>query len=71
MMFGRWMRNGAVRIDKECVVIVAAMEESSEMLGESSSRSDLSILDAQNNPLKALKATVKHIELLNFTGRAT
>ena len=79
-MFGREMRDNrpvdvmrdeAVRIAQECDVIVAAMGEPSEMSGESSSRSDLSILDAQKDLLSALKATGKPIVLLNFSGRAT
>ncbi len=79
-MFGREMRDNrpvdvmrdeAVRIAQECDVIVAAMGEPSEMSGESSSRSDLSILDAQKDLLNALKATGKPIVLLNFSGRAT
>ena len=79
-MFGREMRDNrpvdvmrdeAVRIAQECDVIVAAMGEPSEMSGESSSRSDLSILDAQRDLLTALKATGKPIVLLNFSGRAT
>ena len=79
-MFGREMRDNrpvdvmrgeALRIANECDVIVAAMGEPSEMSGESSSRSDLSILDAQKDLLVALKATGKPIVLLNFTGRAT
>ncbi len=65
------MRDEAVRIAKQCDVIVAAMGEPSEMSGESSSRSDLSILDAQKDLLTALKATGKPIVLLNFAGRAT
>ena len=79
-MFGREMRDDrpvdvmreeAVRIARECDVIVAAMGEPSEMSGESSSRSDLTILDAQKDLLTALKATGKPIVLLNFSGRAT
>ena len=79
-MFGREMRDNrpvdvmrdeAVRIAQQCDVIVAAMGEPSEMSGECSSRSDLSILDAQKDLLTALKATGKPIVLLNFTGRAT
>ena len=79
-MFGREMRDNrpvdvmrdeALRIANECDVIVAAMGEPSEMSGESSSRSELSILDAQKDLLMALKATGKPIVLLNFTGRAT
>ena len=65
------MRDEAVRIAKQCDVIVAAMGEPSEMSGESSSRSDLSILDAQKDLLTALMATGKPIVLLNFAGRAT
>ena len=65
------MRDEAVRIARECDVIVAAMGEPSEMSGESSSRSDLDILDAQKDLLTALKATGKPIVLLNFAGRAT
>ena len=65
------MRDEALRIAKECDVIVAAMGEPSEMSGESSSRSDLTILDAQKDLLTALKSTGKPIVLLNFSGRAT
>ncbi len=79
-MFGREMRDNrpvdvmrdeAVRIARECDVIVAAMGEPSEMSGESSSRSSLTILDAQKDLLTALLATGKPIVLLNFSGRAT
>ena len=79
-MFGREMRDDrdsqamrdeAVRIAQQCDVIVAAMGEPSEMSGESSSRSELTILDAQRDLLEALKATGKPIVLLNFAGRAT
>ena len=79
-MFGREMRDErpvdvmreeAVRIAMQCDVIVAAMGEPSEMSGESSSRSELTILDAQKDLLTALKATGKPIVLLNFSGRAT
>ena len=65
------MRDEALRIARECDVIVAAMGEPSEMSGESSSRSELNILDAQKDLLTALKATGKPIVLLNFSGRAT
>ena len=65
------MRDEAVRIAEQCDVIVAAMGEPSEMSGEASSRSDLTILDAQKDLLEALKATGKPIVLLNFSGRAT
>lgn len=65
------MRDEAVSIAMDCDVIVAAMGEPSEMSGESSSRSDLTILDAQKDLLTALMATGKPIVLLNFSGRAT
>lgn len=65
------MRDEALRIARECDVIVAAMGEPSEMSGESSSRSELTILDAQKDLLTALLATGKPIVLLNFSGRTT
>ncbi len=65
------MRDEALRIAAQADVIVAAMGEPSEMSGESSSRSDIAILDAQKDLLTALKATGKPIVLLNFSGRAT
>ncbi len=79
-MFGREMRDPrsadelrdeALRIASQADVIVAAMGEPSEMSGESSSRSDIAILDAQKDLLTALKATGKPVVLLNFSGRAT
>ena len=65
------MRDEAVRIARECDVIVAAMGEPSEMSGECSSRSDLTIPDAQKDLLTALLATGKPVVLLNFSGRTT
>lgn len=65
------MRDEAVRMAQQCDVIVAAMGEPSEMSGESSSRSSLTILDAQKDLLEALKKTGKPIVLLNFSGRTT
>lgn len=50
-------------------VIVAALGESSEMSGESSSRTDLSLPDVQQTLLKALVATGKPVVLVLFTGR--
>lgn len=79
-MFGREMRDNrdpdqmraeAVRIAQQCDVVVAAMGEPSEMSGEASSRSQLSILDAQKDLLEALIKTGKPIVLLNFSGRPT
>ncbi|MDO4510863.1 MAG: beta-glucosidase BglX [Bacteroidales bacterium] len=65
------MRDEAVAIAKQADVIVACMGEPSEMTGESSSRTNLEILDAQKDLLEALKATGKPIVLLNFSGRTT
>ena len=50
-------------------VIVAALGESSEMSGESSSRTDLNIPDVQQTLLKELVATGKPVVLVLFTGR--
>ncbi len=50
-------------------VIVAALGESCEMSGESASRSDITIPDAQRHLLERLVATGKPVVLLLFTGR--
>ena len=50
-------------------VIVAALGESSEMSGESSSRTDLDIPDVQRTLLEALLKTGKPVVLTLFTGR--
>lgn len=50
-------------------VIIAALGESSEMSGESSSRTDLHLPDVQQTLLKALVATGKPVVLVLFTGR--
>ena len=50
-------------------VIVAALGESSEMSGESSSRTDLNLPDVQQTLLKELVATGKPGVLVLFTGR--
>ncbi|MDR0863323.1 MAG: beta-glucosidase BglX [Candidatus Symbiothrix sp.] len=50
-------------------VIVAALGESSEMSGECSSRSDISIPDVQQRLLEALVNTGKPVVLVLFTGR--
>lgn len=50
-------------------VIIAALGESSEMSGESSSRSELGIPDTQRALLEALLATGKPVVLTLFTGR--
>ena len=79
-MFGREIRDSrpademlreALSVANKADVIVAAVGETSEMSGESSSRSSLTIPDAQQALLAALKQTGKPIVLLNFSGRAT
>ena len=50
-------------------VIVAALGESTEMSGESSSRTDLNLPDVQQTLLKELVATGKPVVLVLFTGR--
>jgi beta-glucosidase len=50
-------------------VIIAALGESAEMTGESSSRSDISIPKTQQDLLKALLKTGKPVVLVLFAGR--
>lgn len=59
----------ALDIAKQSDVIVAAVGESAEMTGESSSRSDISIPKSQQDLLKALLQTGKPVVLVLFTGR--
>ncbi len=59
----------ALKAAKASDVIVAAIGESAEMSGESSSRTNLQIPDAQKDLLKALVATGKPVVLVLFTGR--
>lgn len=59
----------AVQVASSADVIVAALGESSEMSGESSSRTDLDIPDTQKELLKALLATGKPVVLVLFAGR--
>lgn len=61
----------AIEVARKSDVIVAALGESSEMSGESSSRSELRMPDAQHDLLKALLATGKPVILLHFSGRPT
>ena len=78
-MFGRSL-NRDNRTDQELLdealavaaradVIVAALGESSEMSGESSSRSDIGIPDTQRRLLEALLQTGKPVVLTLFAGR--
>lgn len=65
----RQLRAEALRVAASADVIVAALGESAEMSGESSSRTDIQIPDAQKDLLKALVATGKPVILALFTGR--
>ncbi|HWI92050.1 MAG TPA: beta-glucosidase BglX [Flavisolibacter sp.] len=59
----------ALNVAKDADVIVAALGESAEMTGESSSRSDLNIPQSQKDLLQALLKTGKPVVLILFTGR--
>lgn len=61
----------AVDAAKQSDIVVACLGEMAEMSGESSSRSDLSLPDAQMRLLKALVETGKPVVLLDFAGRPT
>jgi len=63
------LRNEALHIASQSDVIVAALGESSECSGESSSRSDIGIPDVQQRLLKELLKTGKPVVLVLFTGR--
>ena len=76
-MFGRELPRGndkelldeALKVAARSDVIVAALGESSEMSGESSSRSELEMPDAQRHLLEALLKTGKPVVLVLFSGR--
>lgn len=79
-MFGREMRDPrseqelldeALAVAAKADVIIAALGESSEFSGESSSRTDISLPDTQKRLLEALLATGKPVVMLNFAGRPT
>ena len=59
----------AVSIANQSDVVVAALGESAEMTGESSSRTDIEIPQAQQDLLMALLKTGKPVVLVLFTGR--
>ncbi|MBC7689038.1 MAG: beta-glucosidase BglX, partial [Aquabacterium sp.] len=59
----------AVAIASQSDVVVAALGESAEMTGESSSRSNIEIPQAQKDLLMALLKTGKPVVLVLFTGR--
>ncbi|MGL4993597.1 MAG: beta-glucosidase BglX [Bacteroidales bacterium] len=59
----------ALQVARRADVIVAAVGELAEMSGESSSRTDITIPDAQIRLLKELKKTGKPLVVTLFTGR--
>jgi beta-glucosidase len=59
----------ALAIANKSDVIVAALGESAEMSGESSSRTDIEIPEVQKDLLRALLKTGKPVVLVLFTGR--
>ncbi|MFV0468021.1 MAG: beta-glucosidase BglX [Dysgonomonas sp.] len=59
----------ALKISKDADVIVAALGESSEFSGESSSRTNIGIPDVQAELLSELLKTGKPVVLVLFTGR--
>ena len=63
------MLDEALKVAADADVIVAALGESSEMSGESSSRTELDIPDVQRTLLQALLQTGKPVVLTLFTGR--
>lgn len=68
---GAVLLDEALSVASQADVIVAAVGESSEMSGESSSRTNLEMPDAQRDLLTALKKTGKPIVLVYFAGRST
>ncbi|MBS1496846.1 MAG: beta-glucosidase BglX [Bacteroidetes bacterium] len=63
------LKKEALDIAAQADVIVAAVGESSEMSGESSSRSDIRIPKTQRELIKALVKTGKPVVLVLFAGR--
>ncbi|WP_113924572.1 beta-glucosidase BglX [Cognataquiflexum aquatile] len=59
----------ALAAAKKADVIVAALGESAEMSGESSSRTDIQLPENQRDLLKALLKTGKPVVMVLFTGR--
>ncbi len=59
----------AIKVANQADVIIAALGESAEMSGESSSRTNLEIPQAQKDLLQELVKTGKPVVLVLFTGR--
>jgi beta-glucosidase len=63
------MLNEAVSLAKSADVVVAVVGEATEMSGESSSRSDITIPESQKKLVRALAATGKPLTLVIMSGR--
>ena len=63
------MESDTLAAAKNADVIVAALGESAEMSGESSSRTDIQLPENQRDLLKALLKTGKPVVMVLFTGR--
>lgn len=63
------IRNEALSIARDADIIIAALGETSEYSGESSSRSEIGIPAVQQRLLKELLKTGKPVVLVLFTGR--
>lgn len=63
------MINEAVEAAKKSDVVVAVVGESASMSGEAASRSEIGIFQAQEDMLKALRATGKPLVLVIMSGR--
>jgi len=63
------IREEALKIARTADVIIAAVGESAEMTGESSSRSNIEIPQTQKDLLKELLKTGKPVVMVLFTGR--
>lgn len=65
------LRQEALRVAKDADVIVCCMGECADMSGESSSRANLEMPDAQRRLLEELVTLGKPVVLLHFSGRST
>ncbi|SDB27182.1 beta-glucosidase [Flavobacteriaceae bacterium MAR_2010_188] len=63
------LRNEAIELARNSDIIIAAMGETAEMSGESSSRTNLNIPEAQKELLNELLKTGKPVVLVLFAGR--
>lgn len=67
----RQLHDEAIDVARQADVIVCCMGECADMSGESSSRADLRLPDAQRRLLEELVTLGKPVVLLNFSGRST